>query len=264
MYAYDKTDLDARVEETETNENWTRQKISFNAAYGRERVPVHLYVPKHGSPPFQVIVYFPGATAPSTDKLDLATAESSDTIDFLLKSGRALIFPIYKGFYERRDGYVTGHNPPASLRDHRIAWSKDLGRSLDYLETRKDIDTTKVGYWGASLGGSEGPLLAAVESRIKVMILFSGGFQQQANYYPPEADTFNFAPHVTIPVLMLNGRYDQSFPLEGSQLPLFRSLGTKDKKHVIYEAGHGAFPHPAAIRESLDWLDKYLGPVTAR
>jgi formylglycine-generating enzyme required for sulfatase activity/predicted Ser/Thr protein kinase len=261
MYAYDKTDLDARVEETETTENWTRQKISFNAAYGRERVTAHLYVPKHGSPPFQAIVYFPGATAPSTDKLDLATAESSDTIDFLLKSGRALIFPIYKGFYERRDGFVPGRNPPAFLRDHVIAWSKDLGRSIDYLETRKDIDATKVGYWGASLGGTTGPLLAAVESRIKVMILFSGGFHQQVNYYPREADTFNFAPHVTIPVLMLNGRYDQTFPLEGSQLPMFRGLGTKDKKHVIYEGGHAAFPRPAAIRESLDWLDKYLGLV---
>ena len=68
---------------------------------------------------------------------------------------------------------------------------------------------------------------------------------------------------MTIPVLMLNGRYDGSFPLESSQRPLFHFLGTpaKDKKHVIYEGGHSAFPRPAAVRESLDWLDKYLGPV---
>jgi hypothetical protein len=51
--------------------------------------------------------------------------------------------------------------------------------------------------------------------------------------------------------------------LESSQLPLFHFLGTPDneKKHVIYEGGHGAFPRPAAVREALDWLDKYLGPV---
>jgi len=30
---------------------------------------------------------------------------------------------------------------------------------------------------------------------------------------------------------------------------------------VIYEGGHSAFPRPGAVRESLDWLDKYLGPV---
>jgi len=62
---------------------------------------------------------------------------------------------------------------------------------------------------------------------------------------------------------MLNGRYDDTFPLETSQLPLFQFLGTpvNDKKHVIYEGGHSVFPRPDAVRESLDWLDKYLGPV---
>jgi len=62
---------------------------------------------------------------------------------------------------------------------------------------------------------------------------------------------------------MVNGRYDTAFPLESSQRALFEFLGTpaKDKKHVIYEGGHGAFPRPAAVRECLDWLDKYLGPV---
>jgi hypothetical protein len=66
-------------------------------------------------------------------------------------------------------------------------------------------------------------------------------------------------------VLMLNGRYDNTFfPLESSQRPLFHFLGTpgNDKKHVIYEGAHGAFPRPDAVRECLDWLDRYLGPVS--
>jgi pimeloyl-ACP methyl ester carboxylesterase len=80
---------------------------------------------------------------------------------------------------------------------------------------------------------------------------------------PPEADPFNFVTHVTIPVLVLSGRYDATFPLESSQRPLFHFLGTpaKDKKQVIYEGGHGVFPRPEAVRECLDWLDRYLGPV---
>jgi hypothetical protein len=66
--------------------------------------------------------------------------------------GRALIFPIYKGMYERRDGFVPGgSSPPGLRRDHWIAWAKDLSRSLDCLETRKDIDTAKVAYFGDSL-----------------------------------------------------------------------------------------------------------------
>ena len=148
------------------------------------------------------------------------------------------------------------------LDDHTIAWSKDLGRSLDYLETRKDIDSAKVAYFGDSLGGTQGALQPAVEKRIKAAILSSGGLHLTIPYLP-EADPFNFVSHMTIPVLMLNGRYDASFPLESSQRPLFQFLGTpaNDKKHVIYEGGHSAFPRPGAVRESLDWLDKYLGPV---
>jgi len=73
----------------------------------------------------------------------------------------------------------------------------------------------------------------------------------------------HFAPRVKAPVLMLNGRYDDYFLLAASQLPLFRLLGTpeKDKRHVVYEAGQGGYPEKEVIRETLDWLDKYLGPV---
>ena len=66
-----------------------------------------------------------------------------------------------------------------------------------------------------------------------------------------------------IPVLMLNGRYDYQFPLEASPRPLFRLLGTPDadKKLVVYETGHSDLPHGEEVRATLDWLDKYLGPV---
>ena len=64
------------------------------------------------------------------------------------------------------------------------------------------------------------------------------------------------------PALLLNGRYDFFFPVESSQVPFFRLLGTseKDKRQVIFESGH-MVPAKDLIRESLDWLDKYLGPV---
>jgi dienelactone hydrolase len=248
------------VEETATMDGWSRVTLTFDAAYGNERVIAYLFLPKNAPPPFQTVVYFPGGFALLDDKLDLSSIVG--TYEFFLKSGRALMVPIYKGMYQRRNGLRADLRPPALFRDNEIAWSKDLGRSIDYLETRKDIDGTKVAYVGDSLGGTEGAVLSAVESRIKTAILSSGGLQLTVHYLP-EADPFNFVSHVTIPVLMLNGRYDGAFPLESSQRPLFRFLGTPDneKKHVIYEGGHGAFPRPDAVRECLDWLDKYLGPV---
>jgi hypothetical protein len=44
--------------------------------------------------------------------------------------------------------------------------------------------------------------------------------------YAPEVDPINFAPRVKTPLLMLNGRDDFTFPIETSQEPLFRLLGT--------------------------------------
>ena len=61
---------------------------------------------------------------------------------------------------------------------------------------------------------------------------------------------------------MLGGKYDHNFPLEASQLPLFRILGTPEehKRHVRFETGHW-LPEKAASAEIVAWLDKYLGVV---
>ena len=97
--------------------------------------------------------------------------------------------------------------------------------------------------------------------RLKAAILSSGGLHYERSL--PEADGTNFATRVHLPLLMLNGRYDSLFPVDPSQLAIFRRVATpeKDKRHVIYESGHGALPLGEEVRETLDWLDKYLGPV---
>jgi hypothetical protein len=76
MYAYDKeAELNAKVESLGETERWRREKVTFDAAYYSERVPAYLLVPKNARPPFQVIVYFPGAFSFLDDKFDLAGLE---------------------------------------------------------------------------------------------------------------------------------------------------------------------------------------------
>ena len=139
-------------------------------------------------------------------------------------------------------------------------WAKDLGRSLDYLESRPEIDHDRIGYFGVSWGSAMGPIMAALESRIKVLVLDIGCLYFQRAL--PEADQINFLPRVTAPVLMLNGRYDYSCPLKTSQLVMFQLLGTPkaNKRQVSYETGH-AVPRIEVIKETLPWLDRYLGAV---
>jgi eukaryotic-like serine/threonine-protein kinase len=77
----------------------------------------------------------------------------------------------------------------------------------------------------------------------------------------PEVDELNFAPRVRVPTLLVDGRYDEIFPLETSQNVMSRFLGTpeKDKRHAVLEGAH--IPPYDQMKEILDWLDKYQGPV---
>ena len=102
-------------------------------------------------------------------------------------------------------------------------------------------------------------MLLALEPRLKVSILLAGGFSPEN--LAPEVDPFNFASRAEQPVLMLNGREDFMRPVQTSQQPMFKLLGApdKDKRHVLYDdAGH-APPRLPAIKEILEWLDRYLG-----
>jgi hypothetical protein len=50
---------------------------------------------------------------------------------------------------------------------------------------------------------------------------------------------------------MLNGRYDYTFPVDSSQKPFFRWLGTaeKDKRHVLYDAAHDVMVNRTEVEE---------------
>lgn len=254
LYDYDATDLKSEVESVDdSQEHWRIERVSFAAAYGGERIPAYLFLPRGVQPPYQTVVYFPHSGGDYLSSFELA---EMNYLGFIVRSKRALLLPMYKGSYERKLP-----KPPAGLnarRDLTVARMKDLRRSVDYLLTRQDVDSTRLAYFGVSLGARLGAIALAVEPRFQAGVLWSGGFPMVARL--PEIDEINFAPRVKTPVLMLNGRQDFTFPIESSQKPMFRWLGTPeaDKRHGIYDGGH-VFPFARIIKDSLDWLDKYLG-----
>jgi len=254
LFAYDRTDLKPLVESTDDSpESWRMERITYAAAYGGERIIAYLLLPKQVKPPYQAVVYFPHSGGTFLRSFDQAEMRY---LGFIVKGGRALMFPMYKGTYERRlVPPATGLN---AIRDLNIQQVKDLERSIDYLETRKDIDSGKLAYFGVSLGAFFAPLPLALEPRLKAAVVYSGGLP--LNKRAAEVDPINFAPRVKQPILMLNGRDDFTFPIESSQLPMLRLLGTPDadKKHVLYDGGH-VFPFARIVKDTLDWLDKYLG-----
>ncbi len=266
FFAYEKTPLNAEIEFADDEpEHWTIEKISFDAAYGRERMFAYLFIPHNVSPPYQAVVLFPGAHALAMRSSgDGRSINSFDFVDFVIRSGRVALCPVYKSTYERGDGYSV-YDPKITASEHlshMLQWWKDISCSVDYLETRDDIDIERIAYMGSSWGGWLAPLFLAQDKRYRAAVLRLCGFPTWET--PPAFDAFNFAPRVTIPVLMLNGRYDYIFPHETSQVPMFEALGTlpEHKRHVLFDTAHGIYGHRnEMIREVLDWLDKYLGPV---
>lgn len=258
QFFYDSTVLDAVIEERDISpDDYIREKITFNAAYNDERVTAYLYLPKNSEPPFQTVLFFPGSYALSASEFD---DNGIWYFDFLLKNGCAVMYPVIKGTFERDVDEERPHFRSHQYTDVLVTWVKDFSRSVDYLETRPDIDTSKLGYMGHSWGGNMGGVIPAVEPRLKLSVLIVGGLFWSEFY--PEADPINYIPRVTIPVLMLNGKYDATFPFEATVKTFYDLLGTpdSDKRLFISDTDHW-IPKADIIRETLDWMDRYFGPV---
>lgn len=161
----------------------------------------------------------------------------------------------------------------------------DLRRGIDYLDTRPDIDKSKIGVIGFSLGALEGTILAGVDDRVKAVALVSGGGdlgkilttqaadgQSLGGHYasllsgtnageleerlaPVEPLTFvgHIAPR---PLLMEHGKKDAVIPPADAQA-LYDAAG--QPKQIVWFPDSGHIPPPLEIYPSLSlFLSKYL------
>lgn len=261
IYAYDDAPLNATVVAADTTELWIRERVDLDAGYGGERLTTFVFLPRGRRGPHQAVLYFPGSGVIYRRSYDELSIEP---IEFLIRSGRAVVFPVFKGTFERGTDLSSDIQDESNgYRDHMIAWTKDLRRSVDYLATRDDIAMDRLGYLGVSWGGAVAPIMVVLEERIRAVVIVVGGLLMQD--VQPVADPFHFLPRVKQPTLMLNARWDSFYPLETAQRPFFENLGTppEDRKLVIMDANHGvlSYARNRVIQESLDWLDRYVGPV---
>jgi len=265
QFAYDPRPLDARVESrVESSAGWVLEKVSFNAAYGDERIPAYLFLPKVVPPPYQTVVYFPGAASswmPSSADLE-SYYEFTMFLSFLVRNGRAVLYPVYQGTFERSSPELIALDQNRDSRAYTefcVQLVKDVRRSIDYLETREDIDGGRLAYYGMSWGAYLASLVTAVENRFRASVLVAGGVDGTGR---PEISDCNYVTRVRVPTLILNGRYDSYCPPETCSLTMRDLLGTpaEDKRLILYETDHIP-PRTEYIKEILAWLDHYLGPV---
>ncbi len=246
---------------------WIAEEVVLKYT-GGDITTIYVIKPKTHHNPLQPIIYGPPGDCcfgkrPNRNALE----QMRPPADTIVDSGRALVIPIWAESYERaatQSQYLSLGTDEDYDRYRRaaLAWFQDISNTLDYLETRPDIDMQRAGYMGFSYGaGLEGPIALATEGRLKAAVLISGGISPTSPH--PMADAINYVPRIKVPVLMINGRYDHIYPYEQSQKRMFDLLGTpaSEKKHIVYDVGHFAFPSNSIVLDISNWFDKYLGPV---
>ncbi len=263
IYDYSPFDLEPELERIRETPQVTIEKITINSAYG-ERFDCLLYLPAGFKRPLQAMV-----TGCANGEWYLKdVTENREEASYVLSSGRAVIVPAKYGHFGRHPGNSSVDGKlasPQQTQRRRVCQMQDYMCVMDYLQTRADIDQSKIGHIGFSSGASKLPMVLAIENRFRTGIMVSGGL---ASYEVLEScEPFNFAPLVNVPVLMLNRESDTVYPVGNAQEPLFRLLGTpaEHKRHMIFPGGHGFFSN-ATRKQTLeleqiivDWLDKYLG-----
>ena len=242
---------------------WKQDGIYFNAL---QKTASHLYrldpvttrITRVSEPDNLMM----GSASLSRDGQTLAfTAASPTTLSELFVSGTKKFAPRLLTSMERLrpEGYTEPDPTKAEYRDKIVNWVTDIRRGLDYLETRPDIDVTRIAFYGPSAGSRTGIVLSAVEHRYRSIFLMGSGINSVDVTRITGANPVGFAPHISGPKLMMHGRYDEDTPLNTSGEPLFKLL-REPKKLVLFEGGHIP-PLDIFVSTMNTWLDETLGPV---
>jgi len=229
-----------------------------NTMYGILRKPWH-------TPRPPVVILLPG--------LDSVKEELHNYGDDFLKRGLAVLAIDGPGQGEMEFDHPLRHDAEVPLR-----------YAIDYLEQRSDVDATRVGIMGVSLGGYFALRAAAFEPRVKAAICLAGAYNlaqhfdryplltQEAFIYRLKADDEATArtalqqfdldgvmPQITCPLLVIMGRRDRLFPPEDSE-KMVAEAGGHAELMMFEDGNHVCNNIPYKYRpQQADWMSRKLG-----
>jgi dienelactone hydrolase len=235
-YRYDRKPANAEILETVETDDWVREKIAFDGPE-EERILSYLYLPRRSAPPHQPVLFVPGGSVFFGVEV---TAASEAIATPLVQTGRAVFVVVMKGM-TGRDFDEDRQSPElmsVAFRDLIVLHATEMRMGLDYLETRTDLAMDRLAYMGWSRGSASRLAFAAVDDRFRGVVLAGGGIDERWRPVLPEIDPVNFAPHIDVPTILINGRQDEEHPWLTRALPLWNLLSQPKKLVLIEGAGH--------------------------
>lgn len=257
LFSYDATlALHVRTFEHFDTVTFTRDKIVFDGWRGM-RVPGLVAFPKAGDARHPVVLLIDGIGGWKERWWQRTSWNRGRVlIDSLIASGFAVAMidapasgeRTYENDFETAETFV---GKPAQWRDMALQNGIEERRLLDYLWTRNDVDTTRIGVLGLSHGGMEVFYLSAIDPRVRAGVAGLTPMQKVHDVLLPA----HYAAHVRIPLLMLMGRTDGWYTRELAE-KVFGMVGSNDKRLVWYDVGH-RLPEDYA-GAAVAWFRQYL------
>lgn len=148
---------------------------------------------------------------------------------------------------------VSGRKGYFSLSEIYVQTVRDYRRAIDYLESRPEVDSKRIGVLGYSMGGTQTFVLTGVEKRIKAAVAVSAPAERSKwLLVAPQ----NFVDGIgDRPFLTIIGRNDELCSLAHGQA-LQSLIKSSHTEQVLFDAGH-KLP-PDYVPHAVEWLKKYL------
>jgi dienelactone hydrolase len=258
QFDYDRSaPLKARIVDRRDTVGLVREKLVFDGAPGT-RIPALIAVPKNGVARHPVVILVDGIGGWKERWWQVTSWNRGRIlIDSLIAAGFAVAMADAPASGERtyENDFVSAESFVRDLprwRDMGIKNAIEMRRLMDYLSTRADIDTARIGMLGLSHGGMMTFAIAAADPRIKAAVTGVTPMKNVPDVLVPTAH----AARVHVPLLMLAGTNDAWYTRDEVDRA-FAMLGTADKKLVWYDVGH-RLPEDYA-REATRWFARVLG-----
>ncbi len=271
FYQYDKDiPLQLRVVDSEENEIYKREKIVFTGI-NNSRVVGYLATPTTGEQPYPCVLQMHGLNVSKSDYWEENYYHHSELVTKgLLSSGYAVLaldMPyhgdrLYESDFESPVEMLFKNGWGYRIRDMAIQSTIEYRRALDYLETRQDIDSNRIGAIGYSFGSVVTFILTGVDERIKSTVVCATAFIKPRSFFPPKEHLSGFAPQNFVrsfnnrPFLMLAAENDNFNCTVDEAKQLFNMVEGKNKELLFYDSKH-KLPKEHALA-AVDWFIRYL------
>lgn len=264
-----------------------RQKIRYRTEPG-DRVQAYLFLPETKGRKVPAVLCLQQTT--QLGKAEAAGLGGDPNLHYALhlaQRGYVTLAPDYPGFGESRWDFDAAGKAPFHYQSGTAKAVWDNLRSVDLLETLPEVDRSRIGCLGHSLGGHMTIFTAVFDPRLKVLVSSCGfsHFRKDdvpswtgPRYMPriasefgndPARVPFDFPELIAAlaprPFLACAAKKDDDFDYTGVEeviraaRPVYRLYGSEGKVEAFYpEGGHG-FP-PEARERAYAFLDRFLKP----